>query len=404
MTTRQPLSNQHGRIAIVDGLRTPFARIATHFRDLSAIDLGALAVRELMQRNDLKASEVDQLIFGMTVMIPEAPFIAREVALQLGLDTVDAYSITRACATSFQTVASAAESILAGNAEVVIAGGTDSTSSVRLPMSPKFSATLRDVNFAKSAGDRLKLLATLRPRDILPQQPSITEFSVGETMGQSTEKMVKKWGVTRAEQDDLAHASHTNAATAWREGRLDRQVIGVTLNSKTLKDDNLVRKNSERGSYSKLRPVFDTAHGTVTAGNSSPLTDGAGALLLMSEARAKAEGRQVLGYIRSYAFAAKTPKDDLLMGPVLAAPIALDRAGLTLADLTIIDMHEAFAGQVACNIKGLASADYARTMLGRSAAVGEVNRDILNVNGGSLAFGHPFGATGARVIAQTLYE
>ncbi|MEK6789552.1 MAG: acetyl-CoA C-acyltransferase FadI [Pseudomonadota bacterium] len=404
MTTRQPLSNQHGRIAIVDGLRTPFARIATHFRDLSAIDLGALAVRELMQRNDLKASEVDQLIFGMTVMIPEAPFIAREVALQLGLDTVDAYSITRACATSFQTVASAAESILAGNAEVVIAGGTDSTSSVRLPMSPKFSATLRDVNFAKSAGDRLKLLATLRPRDILPQQPSITEFSVGETMGQSTEKMVKKWGVTRAEQDDLAHASHTNAATAWREGRLDRQVIGVTLNGKTLKDDNLVRKNSERDSYSKLRPVFDTAHGTVTAGNSSPLTDGAGALLLMSEARAKAEGRQVLGYIRSYAFAAKTPKDDLLMGPVLAAPIALDRAGLTLADLTIIDMHEAFAGQVACNIKGLASADYARTMLGRSAAVGEVNRDILNVNGGSLAFGHPFGATGARVIAQTLYE
>lgn len=404
MTTRQPLSNQHGRIAIVDGLRTPFARIATHFRDLSAIDLGALAVRELMQRNDLKASEVDQLIFGMTVMIPEAPFIAREVALQLGLDTVDSYSITRACATSFQTVASAAESILAGNAEVVIAGGTDSTSSVRLPMSPKFSATLRDVNFAKSAGDRLKLLATLRPRDILPQQPSITEFSVGETMGQSTEKMVKKWGVTRAEQDDLAHASHTNAAKAWREGRLDRQVIGVTLNGKMLKDDNLVRKNSERDSYSKLRPVFDTAHGTVTAGNSSPLTDGAGALLLMSEARAKAEGRQVLGYIRSYAFAAKTPKDDLLMGPVLAAPIALDRAGLTLADLTIIDMHEAFAGQVACNIKGLASADYARTMLGRSAAVGEVNRDILNVNGGSLAFGHPFGATGARVIAQTLYE
>lgn len=404
MTTRQPLSNQHGRIAIVDGLRTPFAHIATHFRDLSAIDLGALAVRELMQRNELKASEVDQLIFGMTVMIPEAPFIAREVALQLGLDSVDAYSITRACATSFQTVASAAESILAGNAEVVIAGGTDSTSSVRLPMSPKFSATLRDVNFAKSAGDRLKLLATLRPKDILPQQPSITEFSVGETMGQSTEKMVKKWGVTRDEQDYLAHASHSNAANAWREGRLDRQVIGVTLNGKTLKDDNLVRKNSVRESYSKLRPVFDTANGTVTAGNSSPLTDGAGALLLMSEARAKAEGRQVLGYIRSYAFAAKTPKDDLLMGPVLAAPIALDRAGLTLADLTIIDMHEAFAGQVVCNIKGLASADYARTMLGRSAAVGEVNRDILNVNGGSLAFGHPFGATGARVIAQTLYE
>jgi acetyl-CoA acyltransferase len=405
MTTRLPLSNQNGRIAIVDGLRTPFARIATNFRDMSAIDLGALAVKELIARNSLKPAEIDQLIFGMTVMIPEAPFIAREVALQLGLDNLDAYSITRACATSFQTAASAAESILAGNADVVIAGGTDSTSSVRLPMSPKFSSTLRDVNFAKTVGDRIKLLSTLRPKDILPQQPSITEFSVGETMGQSTEKMVKKWGVTRAEQNDLAHASHSNAARAWQEGRLDRQVIGVQLGNRVLKDDNLVRKQSERSSYDKLKPVFDThGTGTVTAANASPLTDGSSALLLMSEARAKAEGREILGYIRSYAFAAKTPKDDLLMGPVLAAPIALDRAGLTLNDLTLIDMHEAFAGQVACNIKGLASADYARTVLGRKAAVGEVDYSKLNVNGGSIAFGHPFGATGARVIAQALYE
>lgn len=405
MTTRQNLRNHRGRIAIVDGLRTPFARIATHYRDLSAIDLGTMAVRELMQRNGLKPRQVDQLVYGMTVMIPEAPFIAREIALQLGLDDVDAYSITRACATSFQTAASAAESILAGSAEVVIAGGTDSTSSVRLPMSPKFSATLRDVNFARSVGDRLRLLATLRPKDILPQQPSITEFSVGETMGESTEKMVKKWQVSRAEQDDIAHASHSNAARAWREGRLDRQVMSVDLPAGPLKDDNLVRKNSVRESYDKLKPVFDRdGQGSVTAGNSSPLTDGAAALLLMSEARAQAEGREVLGYIRSYAFAAKTPKDDLLMGPVVAAPIALDRAGITLADLTLIDMHEAFAGQLACNLKGLASEDYARNVLGRSKAVGEIDRNLLNVNGGSLAYGHPFGATGARVIAQALYE
>ncbi|HET8730349.1 MAG TPA: acetyl-CoA C-acyltransferase FadI, partial [Moraxellaceae bacterium] len=383
---------------------TPFARIATHFRDLSAIDLGAFAVGELIRRNDLKPGEINQLVYGMTVMIPEAPFIAREVALQLGLHNLDAYSITRACATSFQTVASAAEGILAGNAEVVIAGGTDSTSSVRLPMSAKFSSTLRDVNFARSLGDRLKLLATLRPGDILPQQPSITEFSVGETMGQSTEKMVKKWGVTRAEQDDFAHASHSNAARAWKEGRLDDQVIGVDVNGRTVRDDNLVRKQSARDSYDKLKPCFDTSGaGTVTAGNASPLTDGAGALLLMSEARAKADGRKVLGYLRSYAFAAKTPKDDLLMGPVLAAPVALDRAGLSLADLTLVDMHEAFAGQVLCNLRGLASNDYLREHLGRGA-VGDVDRAKLNVNGGSVAYGHPFGATGARIIAQTLYE
>lgn len=404
MSQRQHLHNYRGRIAIVDGLRTPFARIATHYRDLSAIDLGAIAVKELMQRNQLQAEDIDQLVYGMTVMIPEAPFIAREVALQLGMNNLDAYSITRACATSFQTVASAAESILAGSANVVIAGGTDSTSSVRLPMSPRFSSTLRDVSFAKTLPQRLKLLTKLRASDLLPQQPSITEFSVGETMGQSTEKMVKKWGVSRAEQDDLAHASHTNAANAWQIGCMDQQVIKVDLAAGPLKEDNLVRKQSVRSSYDKLRPVFDTEHGSVTAGNSSPLTDGASALLLMSEAQARAEGRAVLGYIRSFAFAAKTPQDDLLMGPVHAAPIALDRAGICLNDLTLIDMHEAFAGQLACNLKGLASDDYARNVLGRTKAVGEINRDILNVNGGSLAFGHPFGATGARVIAQTLYE
>jgi acetyl-CoA acyltransferase len=406
MTTRQPLSNAHGRIAIVDGLRTPFARIATHYRDLSAIDLGVLVVNELIKRNKLKKEDIDQLIFGMTVMIPEAPFIAREIALACGLDDVDAYSITRACATSFQTIASGAESILAGNAEIVIAGGTDSTSSVRLPMSSKFSATLRDVNFAKTLKDRMKLLSTLRPKDLLPLEPSITEFSVGETMGQSCEKMVKKWGVSRAEQDDLAHASHANAARAWKEGRLDTQVMSVALASGVnLHDDNLVRKNPERSSYDKLKPCFDfSGAGSVTAGNASALTDGASVVLLMSEAKAKAMGYTPIGYIRSYAFAAKTPKDDLLMGPVLAAPIALDRAGITLQDLSLIDMHEAFAGQLACNLYGLASKEYAQSTLNRKKAVGEVNRDLLNVNGGSIAFGHPFGATGARVISQALHE
>lgn len=401
------LANERaGRVAVIDGLRTPFARIATHYRDLDAIDLGSMVVNELIARNNLEASDIDQLVFGMTVMIPEAPFIAREIALACGLDNVDAYSITRACATSFQTVASAAESILAGNAEIAIAGGTDSTSSARLPMSTKFSSVMRDVSFAKTTGDRLKLLSQLKLKDILPQAPSITEYSVGETMGQSCEKMVKKWGVSRAEQDDLAHASHSNAARAWQEGYLDHQVMSAFLPPKSspLKDDNLVRKNSVRSSYDKLRPAFDKATGSVTAGNASPLTDGAAATLLMSEAKAKALGLEPIGYIRSYAFAAKTPREDLLMGPVLAAPIALERAGIGLKDLTTIDMHEAFAGQVLCNIRGLESNSYAKDVLNRSKAVGEINRDILNVNGGSVAFGHPFGATGARVINQALYE
>ena len=203
MANKNVMKNAAGRVAVIDGLRTPFARIATHYRDLNAIDLGAMVVNELMARNNLKAEQIDQLVFGMTVMIPEAPFIAREIALACGMDDVDAYSITRACATSFQTVASGAESILAGNAEIVIAGGTDSTTNVRIPMSKKFSSTLRDVNFSKTIGDKLKLLASLSPKDILPVAPSITEYSVGETMDESCEKMVKKWGVSRSEQDDI---------------------------------------------------------------------------------------------------------------------------------------------------------------------------------------------------------
>jgi len=403
---RLELKGRNGRVAVVAGLRTPFARIGTHFRDVNAIELGAMVVNELLARNNLSKAEVQQLVFGMTVMIPEAPFIGREIAIACGMPDVDAYSITRACATSFQTVVSGAESILAGSAEIIVAGGTDSTSSVRITTTPKFSAVLRDVNFAKTPKDKLKLLAQLRPKDVLPTPPSITEYSTGKVMGENAEQMAKKWNATREEQDDIAHASHTNAAKAWAEGKLDNEVMTAFVGSsgKPVHEDNLVRKNSERSGYAKLKPVFDKQFGTVTAANSSPLTDGACAMILMSEARAKAMGYQPIGYIRSYHFAAKTPKDDMLMGPVLAAPIALDRAGITLKDLTLVDMHEAFAAQIACNLKGLASKKYMEETLGRSKAVGEVDRAKLNVLGGSVSYGHPFGATGARIIVQTLNE
>jgi len=403
---RLELKGRNGRVAVVAGLRTPFARISTHFRDVNAIELGTMVVNELLARNNLSKAEVQQLVFGMTVMIPEAPFVGREIAIACGMPDVDAYSITRACATSFQTVVSGAESILAGTAEIIVAGGTDSTSSVRITTTPKFSAVLRDVNFAKTPKDKLRLLAQLRPKDVLPTPPSITEYSTGKVMGENAEQMAKKWNATREEQDDIAHASHTNAAKAWAEGKLDKEVMTAFVGSsgKPVHEDNLVRKNSERSGYAKLKPVFDKQFGSVTAANSSPLTDGACAMILMSEARAKAMGYQPIGYIRSYHFAAKTPKDDMLMGPVLAAPIALDRAGITLKDLTLVDMHEAFAAQIACNLKGLASKKYMEETLGRSKAVGEVDRAKLNVLGGSVSYGHPFGATGARIIVQTLNE
>ncbi|MDN5938473.1 MAG: acetyl-CoA C-acyltransferase FadI [Salinisphaera sp.] len=397
------------RVAIVAGVRTPFARMATHFRDLDAIDLGAMAASELLARTALDPDEVEQVVFGMTVMKPEAPFIAREIVLASGMNPrTDAYSITRACATSFQTVAAAADSIALGHADVVMAGGTDSTSDASVPLSRRLSSTLRDVSQARSHGDRLRIVSRLRPKDLLPRKPSITEYSTGKTMGESAEQMAKTWGVTRAEQDDIAHASHANAARAIAEGRIteQRMTAFVKTNGSTtaVDDDNLVRTNGSREGYDKLKPVFDRELGTITAGNASPLTDGAAAILLMSEERAKALAYEPLAYVRSYAFEAKTPKQDLLMGPVLAAPRALDRAGLKLADIDVIDMHEAFAAQVACNIRGMESKKYMQDMLGRSAALGTVDRDKLNVNGGSIAYGHPFGATGARIISQAAHE
>lgn len=402
---RIEMKGKSGRVAIVAGLRTPFTRVGTHFRDLNPIQLGALAVQELLERSGLKPEQVEQVVFGQTIMMPDAPFIAREIVLATGMSPyTDAYSITRACATSFQTAATAANSILQGECDIAIAGGVDSTSSVRIPLSENLSATLRDVSFAKTPMQRVKILSRLRPKDLLPTPPSITEYSTGKTMGQSAEQMAKAWGVTREEQDDIAHASHSNAARAWRDGKLNDEVISVQPNGKSIHEDNLIRMNSEREGYAKLRPVFDRESGTVTAGNASPLTDGAAAMILMSEAKAKALGLTPIAFIKSQAFAAKSPQEDLLMGPVLAVPTALDRAGVSLKDMTLIDMHEAFAAQVACNIRGLDSKDYLQKHLGRDKAVGEVDRDKLNVVGGSISYGHPFGATGARIIVQTANE
>jgi len=402
------IKGANGRIAIVAGVRTPFARMATSFRDNDAVDLGSMAASEVLARTGLSPSDVEQAIFGMTIMKPEAPFIGREIVLASGMDPrTDAYSVTRACATSFQTAANGAEAIAMGHADIVMTGGTDSTSDISIPLSKRLGDALRDASQAKTGADRLKILSGLRPKDLIPRKPSITEYSTGKTMGESAEQMAKTWGVTRAEQDDLAHASHSNAAAAIADGRLDEQRMTafVEQGGKTVpvNEDNLVRTHSKREGYDKLKPVYDRKLGSVTAGNASPLTDGAAAMILMSEDRAKALGYEPLAYIRSYAFEAKTPERDLLMGPVLAAPKALDRAGLTLSDLDIVDMHEAFAAQVESNIRGMESKTYLPEMTGHQP-LGTIDRDKLNVNGGSIAFGHPFGATGARILIQTAHE
>ncbi|KAB7895856.1 acetyl-CoA C-acyltransferase FadI [Rouxiella sp. S1S-2] len=403
-----PLVTREGsRIAIVDGLRTPFAKQATAFHGVPAVDLGKMVVSELLAKSGIDSAIIDQLVFGQVVQMPEAPNIAREIVLGTGMSvSTDAYSVSRACATSFQAVANVAESIMAGTISIGIAGGADSSSVLPIGVSKALARTLVDVNKARTLSQRLSLFSKLKLRDLLPVPPAVAEYSTGLRMGDTAEQMAKSHGITRLQQDELAHRSHQLAAKAWEDGLLDSQVMAahVPPYKDVLQKDNNIRFNSSIEQYAKLRPAFDRKHGTVTAATSTPLTDGAAAVLMMSESRAQALGLRPLGYLRSFAFAAIDVWEDMLLGPAYATPLALDRAGLTLQDIDLIDMHEAFAAQTLANIKMFSSQQFAKEKLGREQAIGEIDWNRFNVLGGSLAYGHPFAATGARMITQTLHE
>lgn len=408
MAARQNLTTASGdRIAIVAGLRTPFAKQATYFHGIPALDMGKMVVQELLNRYSLDPREVEQLVYGQVVQMPKAPNIAREIVLGTSLPvTTDAYSVSRACATSFQTTVNVLESMMVGNISVGIAGGADSSSVLPIGVSRTLAHALVDLNKARTLGQRWSILKQLRFKDLMPVPPAIAEYSTGLTMGDTAEQMAKTHNISRADQDALAHRSHSLAHESWEAGKLDGEVMTAYAEpyKDFLKRDNTVRSDSKLDGYAKLRPVFDKKHGTVTAANSTALTDGASAILLMTESKAKALGYEVLGYIRSYAFSAIDVWEDMLMGPSYATPIALDRAGMKLSDLTVIEMHEAFAAQTLANMKMFASKKFAQDKLGRSEAIGEIDMDKFNVMGGSLAYGHPFAATGTRLITQTLNE
>ena len=398
----------NGRVAIVSGCRTPFAKSGTVYRDLTAVDLGKACVRELVERSEVDPRSVGYVVMGQVIPSVKAPNLAREVVLGTGLPrSVPAHTVNRACASANEAIAEVATAIMAGHADTGIAGGAESLSDVPILHSKKMARVLMEASRARSLGARLRAFARVRPRDLVPDAPAIAEPSTGLTMGQSAEKMAKENGISRAEQDRIAFLSHRNGWAATEDGRLKAETCTVILPPRyetAVSADNLLRKDTSLEALAALPPVFDRKYGTVTAGNSSPLTDGAAAVLLMSESKAKAEGYEPLAYIRSWAVAAVDPGGQLLMGPAIAIPRALDRAGIELGDLDLVDMHEAFAAQVASNIQALESEAWARETLGRSKAVGKVDRERLNVCGGSIAIGHPFGATGARITTTLANE
>jgi len=395
------------RVAIVAGVRTPFAKAGTALKSISAIELGKLCVAELLQRTNLDGKEVQSLVFGTVIPSVLAPNIAREVSLLPQLPKgVQAFTVSRACASANQAITDAADQIALGHLEVVIAGGSESLSNIPILHSQRFAETLVAASKAKSLPQRLRTFARIRPKDLVPIAPAIAEPSTGETMGQSAEKMAKLNTISREEQDHFALRSHRLAAAGTADGRLTAEIMPVYIPPKfdsVITSDNGIREDTSYEQLAALKPVFDRKYGSVTAGNSSPLTDGAACVLLMSEEKAKALGYPTLGVIRSYAYAALDPGEQLLQAPVLAVPVALKRAGLTLKDMDLVEMHEAFAAQVLSNLKGFESKSWAERA-GFSQPVGEVDRAKLNVMGGSIAIGHPFGATGARITTTLLNE
>ena len=395
------------KTAIIAGCRTPFARAGTHFSRLTAIDLGRHAVGELMARSGVPAREVDQLVFGTVVHDPRAPNIAREVGLTTLPREVPAVTVSRACASANQAISDGVNLIESGQAAVVVAGGAECLSRIPILVSDRLSRTLVAASRARTLGARLRAFARTRPRDLIPVAPAIAEHSTGETMGEAAERMAKDNGISREDQDRWALASHAKAHAGAEDGRLTAEIAPLYVPPKyaaTVVRDNGVRPDTSLEALSALRPVFDRRFGSVTAGNSSPLTDGASAVLLASPGRARDLGVEPLGYVRAYAFTALDPAGQLLQGPAYAAPVALQRAGLTMADIDLLEMHEAFSAQVLSNLQAWDSDRFGREELGRPGRLGHPDPEAINVMGGSIAVGHPFGATGGRLTTTLLNE
>jgi len=410
MTIHQPTGK---RIAIVEACRIPFAKAYGAYKDYNAQDLINLAVRGLLDRVPVEKEGIDEIIASAVMPVVASPNLAREIVFDLNLPLkIPGFTLGRACASSLQSTISAGEGILSGNYETVISCGAESLSNVPILFKKEFVEgllKLRNLAKAKSPAQKFSLLSNalshFKPSNWAPVAPAIAERYTGLSMGQHSEIMAKKNGISRKAQDDLAYLSHLRAAKAIESGKMAEEIVPVFLpNSHVFQEDDGVRKNPDRASLDKLKPVFDRKYGTVTAANSSPLTDGASAALIMREDKAKSLGLPIKGYLKAWATTALDPNDQLLIAPAISTPMALKRAGLSFQDIQLFEVHEAFASQVLSFTQALASRKFAETYLGQSEAVGEINPDLMNVNGGSISIGHPFGATGIRLIASLLNE
>lgn len=388
------------RAVIVDGCRIPFQRSLTGYGNMSCYDLGRMALKGLLHRTQIEPEVIDRLIAGCVIQDVNTTNVAREIALGVGLEHVPAYTVTMACISANQAITNAADLIKSGEADTVIAGGTETASDFPIRVSKKMRRKLLEAQKYRRPLEYFQLFKGLRMKDLIPDIPGINEFSIGISMGQSCERLTSRIGVTREEQDQFALRSHLLAAKATEENILADEICPVHIPPRfeTVSRDNGFRGDTTIEKLRSLKPAFDRKYGTVTAGNSSFLTDGAGMLLVMAEEKAKSLGYKPKAFIHSYRYTAHNVLEELLLGPAFAIPKLLDHAGLKLSDIGVFEIHEAFAGQILCVLQCLSSDQFARERLGKDKRIGEVPLDKLNTLGGSLSLGHPFGATGARLV------
>lgn len=387
------------RVAIIGGKRIPFARSFTNYMGISNQDLMLSAIQPLVEHFDLKNQVLGEVVLGAVIKHSSDWNFSREVALGSGLSAdTPAYDVVQACGTSLEATIAVANKIQLGQIECGIAGGVDTNSDLPFVFSRKFNHVMLAASREKTMVGKLKHFLTLRPGDLAPQMPGVVEPRTGLSMGQSCEKMAKDWQIGRQEQDELALASHLNGAKAYNEGFYKDQIVPAH----GLDRDNNLRPDTSMEKLAKLPPAFDrkSGQGTLTAGNSSALSDGAACVLLASEEWAKERGLPVLAYFTHCETAAVefTKAEGLLMAPAYAVPRMLFKAGVKFQDFDFYEIHEAFAAQVLCTLKAWESDDFCRKRLGISNALGKIDRKKLNINGGSVALGHPFAATGARIV------
>jgi len=389
----------------VDGCRIPFLKAGTDYKQQTSYDLGRMAIKALLDRSQIAPDKINWVLMGSVISNLATSNVAREAALAAGIpEQVPAATITLACISSNKAVTHGVDLIRTGQADIVVAGGTELMSDVPIKFRRRFRQKLIESQRYRKPLDWLKFFKGLRFSDILPEVPSISEYSTGRTMGQDCDRMAARLGVTRKEQDEFALRSHLSAAKAAADGHFDNEIVPVPIPPRfnLIDADNGIRGDSKMEKLQSLRPAFIKPYGTLTAANSSYLTDGASAVLIMAEEVAKSLGYTPKAVFREYAYSAQNPEDELLLGPAYCTPKVLDKQGLTVGDIGVFEFHEAFAAQVVANLKCLDSDSFAKEKLGRNSKVGEIPMDKLNTWGGSLSIGHPFGATGGRLVTTAV--